>query len=300
MDSHEERPGHSHQSEAGTKPDRASGQGPSDAIAGPLLLRRWKMSRAIVRSRWVWPTLVGAVALVLVSCLPRSSRTNAEDAGASSTGAVPSPTVAGSSTDLASPPSPSDPGAASTTSSFTTTMETLRTALHRFDQSPPTIHGTFELLSQDEGVVVRDEVWVAWPALRVKQRWKGSSGPVVIATSDGKRFGYRDPGSGEAGISRGLGGAFMPYPMLQYFGLRQDACPAPDILRTESMMGRKVIHIGCDESNGWDQWIDLRTGLLLREAVRRQEFSHQPYWGGYVQLEFGPRLDEGLFDPHSV
>jgi hypothetical protein len=179
-------------------------------------------------------------------------------------------------------------------------METLRTALHRFDKSPPTIHGTFELLSQDEGMVVRDEVWVAWPAVRVKQRWKGSSRPVVIATSDGKRFGYRDPGSGEAGISRGLGGAFMPYPMLQYFGLRQDACPAPDILRTESMMGRRVIHIGCDESNGWDQWIDLRTGLLLREAVRRQEFSHQPYWGGYVQLEFGPRLDEGLFDPHSV
>lgn len=258
------------------------------------------MSRSGVGSRWGWTALVCAVSLILLSCLSQSSRTNPQDEGASSTNTVPSPTLAAPSTRHAPAASPSDPGSTSATSSLTTTMDTLRAALQRFDQSPPNIHGTFESGAPGEGVVLRDEVWIAWPAFRLEQRAKGGSGPLVVATSDGKRFGYRDPVSGEVGISTGLGErGFGLVPMVQYFGVPPAVCPAPDILTTESMMGRTVIHIGCDESSGWDQWIDVRTGLMLRKAVRRGE-PNQADWMGYVQLEFGPQLDGGLFDPHSV
>jgi hypothetical protein len=256
------------------------------------------MACDIVRPRLVWTPLICFVGLVLVSCLSQPSGTDTEEVGAPSTNAAASPTVAAPSTGPGG--SPGAEGSTSATSDVTTTMETMQAALQRFGQNPPTIHGVFETRAPGEGVVLRDEVWVAWPAFRVEQRSKGGSGALIVATNDGRRFGYRDPVSGEVGVSKGLGeGAFALVPMVQYLGQAPAVCATPDIHTTESMMNRTVIHIGCADSPAWDEWIDVRTGLLLRKVVRGGE-PGQADWIGYVRIEFDPQFNEGLFDPHSV
>jgi hypothetical protein len=183
------------------------------------------------------------------------------------------------------------------------TAADLEAAYARFRATPPVIHGVVETRARN-GDRSHIELWVDWPAFRIEETFEGQNvtgGELVIATEDGKRFGYRDPLSGDTGITRGFGeGAFVLGPVAQWFGEGGfQPCDGAESLKQDVILGRPAIHVGCSGAQGWDGWVDERTGLRLRYTVRHPDEIHE-WFVGYVELGFAPVLDPSLFDPRSV
>jgi hypothetical protein len=71
-----------------------------------------------------------------------------------------------------------------------------------FRTEPPVIHGIVETRARN-GDRSHIELCVDWPAFRIEETFQGEN----VVTEDGTRFGYRDPLSGDTGITRDLGEA---------------------------------------------------------------------------------------------
>jgi hypothetical protein len=260
------------------------------------------MSRSVDRSPVPRTAPLFLAVFLLAGCQTGGGnvQSGASVSRAQGTSAAPTPSTPPPDTGGTVSASPMEQPPASGKASLAATMSDVGTALDRFKRTPPAIHATYEARTRAEGTILRDEVWVDWPAFRLVQQVKGSRKRLVIATNDGKRFGYRDPASGEVGITRDFGeGAFVLLPVLQYFGEVPAFCTSPDVMRTESILGRNSIHIGCDDTEGWDQWVDAETGLMLRRVARRPD-PQGSSWAGFAKIQFDPVLDQGLFDPRSV
>jgi hypothetical protein len=125
--------------------------------------------------------------------------------------------------------------------------------------------------------------------------------PLIIATTDGRHLGYRDPATGETGITTSLGeGAWLLGPLLDEFGAAPDfPCIKEKVLGLDDVVGRPAIHVRClDESDRSDTWVDRETGLELLHTWGQT--ANGANWAGFVTIEFEPTLDPTLFDPRSV
>jgi hypothetical protein len=237
--------------------------------------------------------LVAAVALTACQ-LDRTTPTEA------STGPTPSMTATAAPS-RNSPPAP--PIFSSVSPPGEVTVAELADALARFQANPPVIHGRIETKARN-GDNSRTEIWVDWPAFRFEETFTGENtagGELVVATEDGKLFGYHDPLSDGTGVTRGFGeGAFVLGPVMQWFGeAGVGDCTENVTLDRDVILDRPAIRVGCEDGQGWDVWIDDATGLRLRSTVRRPDRIHE-FLVGYVDLEFDPSIDPSLFDPRSI
>jgi hypothetical protein len=184
----------------------------------------------------------------------------------------------------------------------------LRVAFDRFYDDPPSFHGMYEYRSDGETYVTY-ELWVDWPAFRLSFSTTERDGPnagetldvLTMATPDGKRFGVRDARADEPYVTRSFGeGVWVLGPMLSFFG--RDASPIGCIagrgVGIETVLGRSAILVRCTHYEEQDTWVDRETGLILRQVMA--DPSEEPDWLGFVELEFDPGLDPGLFRLDSV
>jgi hypothetical protein len=195
------------------------------------------------------------------------------------------------------------PASSFATPSGAVTAADLEAAYALFRTEPPVVHGIVETRARN-GDGSHIELWVDWPAFRIEETFEGENvggGELVIATEDGTRFGYRDPLSGDTGVTRDFGeGAFVLGPVIQWAGEGGfRPCDGKESFDRDAILGRSAIHIGCSGARGWDGWVDEATGLRLRYTVRHPDEIHE-WFVGYVELEFNPSLDPSAFDPRSV
>jgi hypothetical protein len=195
------------------------------------------------------------------------------------------------------------PASSFATPSEAVTAADLEAAYAQFRTDPPVIHGIVETRARN-GDGSQIELWVDWPAFRIGETFEGENvagRELVIATQDGARFGYREPLSGDTGVTREFGeGAFVLGPVIQWAGEGGfRPCEGKESFDREALLGRSAIHIGCSGARGWDGWVDEATGLRLRYTVRHPDEIHE-WFVGYVELEFNPFLDPSAFDPRSV
>jgi hypothetical protein len=180
----------------------------------------------------------------------------------------------------------------------------LEAARAEFASSPPSLHGTYEYRSERETLTY--ELWIDWPAFRVYFTAKESAAPdsepvqpLILATPDGKRFGVRDPLSGETYVTRSLGEApWVIGPIVNFFG-DPDPCARERVVGTEQILERTAIRVHCSKFETYDTWIDRESGLVLRQILWAPS-EQEPGWSGFVELEWNPPLDRGLFDPGAV
>jgi hypothetical protein len=170
----------------------------------------------------------------------------------------------------------------------------LAQARARFFTDPPTIHGVFELVYEEDPEPVRWELWVRWPAFRVETTFEGE--PVTFASEDGEVFTSRD----DDGVGTGTGfdetGAILLAPLYPFGTMPGIDFPCVDerVLGIQERLGRPVFHVRCPDDRS-ETWIDVASGLPLAYL----EHDTGPSGDGlnrYTSIEFDADIDPALFD----